>query len=274
MRKTKNKNTNSDSNSRSYNESNAGSSNLSSSFKGYISNLRTSSKSVDFTIRGISSYVTHKKQNYFKNKNIILCVSEKIIPKLNGMELKDVLMKYFKKCFRNNEDDRFGFIQFSNNGKKTITIKPQRLNDFLQKLESHKNAFQYTESINYKKDTYFTEFYNLFESIIKQQTAKCDYIIIMFINAEDIRFTSIKECVDIVNALNDNNYTVVLLSNDREINNEKILNINSLIYGLYDGYFIQINNYQRIKQILINFATRNKTDIFVNYDYECLENIL
>ena len=274
MRKTKNKNTNSDSNTRSYNESKSGSSHLSSSFKGYISNLRTSSKSVDFTIRGISSYVTHKKQNYFKNKNIILCVSEKIIPKINGMEIKDVLMKYFKKCFRNNEDDKFGFIQFSNNGKKTITIKPQRLNDFLQKLESHKNAFQYTETINYKKDAYFTEFYNLLDSIIKQQTEKCDYIIIMFINAEDIRFTSIKECVDIVNALNDNNYTVVLLSNDREINNEKILNINSLIYGLYDGYFIQINNYQRIKQILINFATRNKNDIFVNYDYECLENIL
>jgi hypothetical protein len=274
MRKTKNKNASSDTNTRSYNESNAGSSNLSSSFKGYISNLRTSSKSIDFTIKGISSYVTHKKQNYFKNKNIILCVSEKIIPKLNGMEMKDVLMKYLKKCFRNNDDDRFGFIQFSNNGKKTITIKPQRLNDFLQKLESHKNAFQYTESINFKKDTYFTEFYNLFDSIIKQHTAKCDYIIIMFINAEDIRFTSIKECVDIVNALNDNNYTVVLLSNDREINNEKILNINSLIYGLYDGYFIQINNYQRIKQILVNFATRNKNDIFVNYDYECLENIL
>ena len=274
MRKTKNKNTNSESNTKSYNESKSGSSHLSSSFKGYISNLRSSTKSIDFTIRGISSYVTHKKQNYLKNKNIILCVSEKIIPKLNGMEIKDVLMKYFKKCFRNNEDDRFGFIQFSFNGKKTITIKPQRLNDFLQKLESHKNAFQYTETINYKKDIYFTEFYNLFDSIIKQQTAKCDYIIIMFINAEDIRFTSIKECVDIVNALNDNNYTVVLLSNDREINNEKILNINSLIYGLYDGYFIQINNYQRIKQILINFATRNKNDIFVNYDYECLENIL
>ena len=273
MRKTKNTNSNSDTNTRSY-ESNAGSSNMSSSFKGFISNLKTSSKSLDFTIKGISSYLTHKKQNYFKNKNIFLCVSEKIIPKLNGMEMKDVLIKYFKKCFRNNEDDRFGFIQFSNNGKKTITIKPQRLNDFLKKLESHKNAFQYTESINNKKDIYFTEFYNLFDSIIKQQTAKSDYIIIMFINAEDIRFTSIKECVDIVNALNDNNYTVVLLSNDREINNEKILNINSLIYGLYDGYFIQINNYQRIKQILINFATRNKNDIFVNYDYECLENIL
>ena len=190
------------------------------------------------------------------------------------MEIKDILLKYFKKCFRNNKEDKFGFIQFSNNGKKTITIKPQRLNDFLQRFESNKNAFQYTESINYKKDIYFTEFYNLFDSIIKQQAAKCDYIIIMFINAEDIRFTSFKECVDIVNALNENNYTVVLLSNDREINNEKILNINSLIYGLYDRYFIQINNYQRIKQILINYATRNKTDKFVNYDYECLENIL
>ena len=94
------------------------------------------------------------------------------------------------------------------------------------------------------------------------------------INAEDIRFNSIKECVDIVNSLNDNNYTVILLSNDTEINKEKILSINSFIFGLYDGYFIQVNNYQRIKQIFINIATTNKSDKFVNYDYEFLENIL
>ena len=67
------------------------------------------------------------------------------------------------------------------NYKKTITIKPQRLDGFLQKLESNKNAFQSSENYNYKKDDYFTEFYNLFDSIIKQQTTKCDYIIIMFI---------------------------------------------------------------------------------------------
>ena len=96
----------------------------------------------------------------------------------------------------------------------------------------------------------------------------------MFINAEDIRFNSIKECVDIVNSLNDNNYTVILLSNDTEINKEKILSINSFIFGLYDGYFIQVNNYQRIKQIFINIATTNKSDKFMNYDYEFLENIL
>ena len=187
--------------------------------------------------------------------------------------MKDVLIKFFQKCFVNN-DDKFGFIQFSNNGKKTISIKPQRLDFFLQKLEINKNAFKSSETINYKKDAYFTEFYNLFDSIIKQQTEKCDYIIIMFINAEDIRFTSIKECVEIVNNLNENNYTVILLSNDKEINKEKILSINSFIYGLYDGHFIQVNNYQRIKQIFISFATNNKNDNFVNYDYECLEKNL
>ena len=276
VRKSKNKNNSNMNDTRTnFNSSNAGSSSHpSSSIKGYINHLRNSSRSIDFTIKGISSFVTHKKENYYKNKCIILCVSEKIVPKLNGMEIKDVLMKFFQKCFINNDNDKFGFIQFSNNGKKTITIKPQRLEGFLQKLESNKNAFQFSESINYKKEVYFTEFYNLFDSIIKQQTSKCDYIIIMFINSEDIRFNSIKECVEIVNSLNENNYTVILLSNDREINKEKILSINSFIYGLYDGHFIQINNYQRIKQILVNFATNNKNDKFVNYDYEFLENIL
>ena len=276
VRKSKNKKyiDNSTIDIKTNNNSSIGGSNPGSSIKGYASHLRNSSRSIDFTtFKGISSFVTHKKENFFKNKTIILCLSEKIIPKLNGMEMKDVLIKFFQKCFVNN-DDKFGFIQFSNNGKKTISIKPQRLDFFLQKLEINKNAFKSSETINYKKDAYFTEFYNLFDSIIKQQTEKCDYIIIMFINAEDIRFTSIKECVEIVNNLNENNYTVILLSNDKEINKEKILSINSFIYGLYDGHFIQVNNYQRIKQIFISFATNNKNDNFVNYDYECLENNL
>jgi hypothetical protein len=276
VKKAKNKNS-SNSNDTKTNlnsSSNNESTNPSSSLKGLASQLRNSSRSIDFTIKGISSFVTHKRENYYKNKNILLCLSEKIIPRLNGMEIKDVIIKFFQKTFINNDTDKFGFIQFSNNGKKTITIKPQRLDGFLQKLESNKNAFQFSENYNYKKDEYFTEFYNLFDSIIKQQTTKCDYIVIMFINAEDIRFTSIKECVDIVNALNDNNYTVILLSNDKEISKEKILSINSFIYGLYDGHFIQVNNYQKIQQILIYFSTNNKSDKFINYDFECLENIL
>ena len=273
IRKSKNRKTLdiSTNDSRTFNS--FGGSNPGSSIKGYASHLRNSSRSIDFTtFKGIMTI--HKKENLFKNKVIILCLSEKIIPKLNGMEIKDVLIKFFQKCFVNNDNDKFGFIQFSNNGKKTISIKPQRLDYFLQKLETNKNAFKFSETINYKKDTYFTEFYNLFDSIIKQQNEKADYIIIMFINAEDIRFNSIKECVEIVNTLNENNYTVFLLSNDKEIEKEKILSINSFIYGLYDGHFIQVNNYQRIKQIFISFATNNKNDKFVNYDYECLENIL
>ena len=276
VRKPKNKN-NSNTNDTKTNinsSSNNESTNPSSSLKGITSQLRNSSRSIDFTIKGISSFVTHKRENYYKNKNILLCLSEKIIPRLNGMEIKDVIIKFFQKTFISNDTDKFGFIQFSNNGKKTITIKPQRLDGFLQKLESNKNAFQFSENYNYKNDEYFTEFYNLFDSIIKQQTTKCDYIVIMFINAEDIRFTSIKECVDIVNALNDNNYTVILLSNDKEISKEKILSINSFIYGLYDGHFIQVNNYQKIQQILIYFSTNNKSDKFINYDFEFLENIL
>ena len=276
VRKPKNKNNsiNNDTKTNLNSSSNNESTNPSSSLKGITSQLRNSSRSIDFTIKGISSFVTHKRENYYKNKNILLCLSEKIIPRLNGMEIKDVIIKFFQKTFISNDTDKFGFIQFSNNGKKTITIKPQRLDGFLQKLESNKNAFQFSENYNYKKDEYFTEFYNLFDSIIKQQTTKCDYIVIMFINAEDIRFTSIKECVDIVNALNDNNYTVILLSNDKEISKEKILSINSFIYGLYDGHFIQVNNYQKIQQILIYFSTNNKSDKFINYDFECLENIL
>ncbi len=248
-------------------------SNPSSSVKAYMPNIRSSSRSIDFTtLKG--SYISHRKENDFLNKVVMLCVSERIVHKLNGMEIKDVIIKFFQKCFINNDNDKFGFIQFSNNGKKTINIKPQRLDTFLQKFESNKNAFQSSETINYKSDTMFTEFYNLFDSIIKQQSSKCDNIIIMFINAEDIRFRNIKECVDIVNALNEKNYTVILLSNDLEISKEKVLSINSFIFGLYDGYFIHINNYQRIKQIFINIATTNKSDKFVNYDYVFLENIL
>ena len=102
------------------NNSSMAGSNPSSSIKGYASNLRSSSRSIDFTtLKGLGSYVTHKKENYYKNKTIILCVSEKIVPRLNGMEIKDVLIKFFQKCFINNETDKFGFIQFSNNGKKT-----------------------------------------------------------------------------------------------------------------------------------------------------------
>ena len=102
VRKTKNKK-NYDTttcDTKTNNNSSLAGSNPSSSIKGYASHLRNSSRSIDFTtLKGINSFVTHKKENYFKNKVVILCLSEKIVPKLNGMEIKDVLIKDKAKAF-------------------------------------------------------------------------------------------------------------------------------------------------------------------------------
>ena len=64
---------------------------------------------------GKSSYIMNLKKNI--NKIITLCISEKIFKKVNGLELKDVIIKYFQKYFVLNENDKFSFIQFANNGK-------------------------------------------------------------------------------------------------------------------------------------------------------------
>ena len=65
-----------------------------------------------------SSFYTNLKKNI--NKIITLCISEKIFKKVNGMELKDVIIKYFQKYFVLNEKDKFSYIQFASNGKKTL----------------------------------------------------------------------------------------------------------------------------------------------------------
>ena len=65
-------------------------------------------------------------------KNITLCISEKLLQEINGDELKDVIIKFYKKCFSNGvEEDKFNFIQFSCNGKKTLSIKADSLEIFL-----------------------------------------------------------------------------------------------------------------------------------------------
>ena len=214
-------------------------------------------------------------------KNITICISEKIIMNINGEELKDVLIKFLQKCFSNGtDDDKFGFIQFSFNGKKTISLKSEPLDYFLQKFESNKGAFQLNE--NYNKTTneiQFMEFSNLFLSIIKshkQQNMedRNDHIIIIFINTEDIRFNSKKECVDTINELNNNNYTLIIFTYDTIISKEKIESIHSFICGLNDGHFFQIRNYQQIKQILMNFSIKESQEKFFNYDYEITDYMI
>ena len=232
--------------------------------------------------------VTGKISTYFHNKNknidkiITLCLSEKILEKVNGLELKDVIIKYFQKYFATNENDKFSFFQFANNGKKTICFKMEQLDYFLLKIQKTNNAFGLRDSFKTNLNLPFMELYNLFDSIIKNYPSSednitdniTDNIIIMFINSDDIRFTSISECLNIVEELNKKNVSVYLLSYDKEIKRDKINNIFSFLNGLFEGYFFQIKNYQQLKQIFINISTIKYQSNFFGYDFNSLDNEL
>ena len=228
-------------------------------------------------------YQTGKVSSFhFKNKNlskiITFCLSEKILKKVNGLELKDVIIKYFQKYFAMNETDKFSFIQFANNGKKTIHFKMEQLDYFLLKIQKTKNTFELTDSYITNSNLPFMELFNIFDSIIKNYPAteeiNTDNIIIMFINSDDIRFTSMTECINIVEELNKKNASVFLLSYDEDIKREKINNIHSFLNGLFEGYFFQIKNYQQIKQIFINISTIKYQSNFFGYDFDSLDHTL
>ena len=134
------------------------------------------------------------------NKNITLCLSERILENLNGQEFKDVLIKYFQKYFIPNENDKFSFIQFANNGKRTASIILEPLNNFLLKFQKTKGVFELSDSFKPTKDFIFMELYSILDSIIKNysQTEETDNIIMIFIDSEDIRFTTVVDCLNIV----------------------------------------------------------------------------
>ena len=219
---------------------------------------------------------------YTKNKNlnkiITLCLSEKVLKNVNGLELKDVIIKYFQKYFIMNENDKFSFIQFANNGKKTVHFKMEQLDYFILKIQKTKNTFELTESFETNSNLPFMELFNILESIIKnypsQDDCITDNIIIMLINSDDIRFRSIPECLKIVEELNKKNATVYLLSYDDGIKKEKINNIHSFLNGLFEGHFFQIKSYQQLKQIFINISTIKYQSNFFGYDYESLDYLL
>ena len=88
----------------------------------------------------------------------------------------------------------------------------------------NKNDFKVNDD-DFDKNNFnfkFSELSNLFNGIIKAHKKinyeiKSDNIIILFINTEDIRFNGQKECVDTINELNNNNYTLIIFTNDIEI---------------------------------------------------------
>ena len=223
---------------------------------------------------GKSTSFHYKVKNL--NKIVTLCLSEKILEKVNGLELKDVIVKYFQKYFIMNENDKFNFIQFANNGKKAVYFKMEQLDYFLLKIQKTKNTFELGDSFIPNKNSPFMELFNIFDSIIKNypQTEEniTDNIIIMFINSDDIRFTSINECLNIVEELNKKNTSVFLLSYDDEIKKDKINNIQSFLDGLFEGYFFRIKSYQQLKQIFINLSVLKHQSNFFGYDFNALDN--
>ena len=226
------------------------------------------------------SSLNHLIKNEYKN--ITLCISEKLLQEINGDVLKDFLIKCYKKYFGNGLEDnnKFSFIQFSFNGKKTVSIKSKTLEIFLQKLETDKLAFKINETFTHNnKKIQFNEFSNLFMSIINSNKHenyedKCDNIIIIFINTSDIRFNSQKECVDTINEINNNNHSIIIFTYDNKIEEEKIEGIYSFVYGLNDGHFFQIKNYQQIKQVFMNFSIKDSQEKFINYNYEITDFML
>ena len=255
------------------------------------SNLSNSyrTKSEDKTIRsnlssnlkrehqtGKSSYYMSVKKNI--NKIITLCISEKIFQKINGMELKDVIIKYFQKYFVLNDNDKYNFIQFSNNGKKTVYFKMEKLDSFLLKIQKAKNSFELTDTYIINSNTPFMELYNILDSILKSYPPNeeniTDNIIILFINSEDIRFQTIGDCIKIVEELKKKNTSIFLLSYDDEIEPEKINNIHSFLNGFFEGYFFQIKNYQQLKQIFINISNIKYQSNFFGYDFDIFDHTL
>ena len=226
--------------------------------------------------------ITSRISTAFMNKNrklnkiITLCLSEKILEKLNGQEFKDVLIKYFQKYFIQNENDKFSFIQFANNGKKTISIKLEPLNNFLLKFQKTKGSFELTDSFKPNKDFIFMELYSILDSIIKnyQQTEETDNIIMIFIYSEDIRFTTVVDCLNIVDDLNKKNASVYFFSFEPEIKEEKVNNIQSFLNVLIEGYFFHIKNYQQLKQIFINISTIKYQTNFFGYDFQIFDHTL
>ena len=229
----------------------------------------------DMTTSRVSTAFHNRNRKLYKI--VTFCISEKILEKVNGQEFKDVLIKYIQKYFVINDNDKFSFVQFADNGKKTVFFKPEILNNFLLKFQKTKGTFEVTESFSTTTtSSVFAELYNIFDSILKNytQAEDSDNIILIFMDSEDIRFSSIEDCLNIVEDLNKKNASVYFFTYDENIKEKKVNNIQSFLNGLIEGNFYRIKNYQQIKQIFINISTIKNQSSFFSFDYDNFETAL
>ena len=93
-------------------------------------------------------------------------------------------------------------------------------------------------------------------------------------DTEDIRFSSVDDCLNIVEDLNKKNVSVYFFTYDENIKEEKVNNIQSFLNGLIEGNFYCSKNYQQIKQIFINISTIKNQSNFFSFDYDIFETAL
>jgi len=228
----------------------------------------------DFITSKMSSRYYNKYTNM--NKNITFCLSEKIIDQINIQDFKYITINYLQKYFNQNDKDIFSFIQFGSNGKKTLFVNHCSLNYFCNKLQKIKNYVENANNILQKDSSLFMGLYDILNSIIQnyQINKLNDNIIMLFMNSEDIRFSCIVDCINIVEELNKSNTSVYFFSFDKIVDNKKINNIQSFLNGLIDGYFFKIKNYKQIEEFFVNISNNKKQSNFFKFDYESYEHYL
>ena len=232
-------------------------------------------KKPDYANSKMSS--TYNNRNKTMNKNITICISEKILEKINGQEFNDILINYLQKYFTKDESDKFSFIQFAENGKKTLIFQPRPLNDFISKLHKTKYKVEINNDIsNQKKSNIFIGLHELLDSIIKnyQPNELDDNIIMLFIKSEDIRFSSRSECLNIVEELNKNISSVYFFCFDEVIERKKINNIQSFLNGLVEGYFFQVKNIEQIKEVFVYLSNNKYQSNILKFNYQCFDHCL
>ena len=208
-------------------------------------------------------------------KNITICVNENILEKIKWGQFKDIIIKYLNKYFTINEDDKFGYVQFGVNGIIIKSFLSLPLNQFIPKFNKIINNKELNNySIVEKESQIFIGIYDIFDSIINnyKKTEENDNIIMFFIDEKDIRFSSVADCLNIVDALNENNTSVFFFSFNKIIDEKKVNNIQSFLNGLIEGYFFQIKNYQQLKEIFVNLSTLKYQISFFKYDYDCFDH--
>ena len=92
--------------------------------------------------------------------------------------------------------------------------------------------------------------------------------------SEDIRFSSVEDCLNIVEDLNKKNSSVYFVTYNENVKEEKVNNIQSFLNGLIEGYFFHIKNYQQLKQIFINISTVKNQSNILGFDYDLFETTI